>query len=76
MLTGRETEVLRLVAEGLSNEEIADKLGLSARTVQTHIASALRKTSTRNRAHLAVLGLREGVVPLDEPEDRGQRYTR
>ena len=70
MLTGRETEILRLIAEGLSNEAIAERLGLSARTVQTHIASALKKTSTRNRAHLAVLGVREGVVPMEEPPDR------
>lgn len=74
MLTGRETEILRLIAEGLSNEEIAENLGLSARTVQTHIGSALKKTSTRNRAQLAVLGVREGVVPLEERSDGTRRF--
>lgn len=74
VLTGRETEILRLIAEGLSNEEIGEQLGLSARTVQTHIASALKKTSTRNRAQLAVLGVREGVVPFEERQDAERRF--
>ena len=69
VLTGREREILRLVAEGMSNEEIGDRLRLSPRTVQTHIASALKKTDTRNRAQLAVLGLREGVVPIEPPPE-------
>ena len=69
VLTGRELEILRLVAEGMSNDEIGDRLHLSPRTVQTHIASALKKTDTRNRAQLAVLGLREGVVPFEPPPE-------
>ena len=68
-LTKRETQIMRLIAEGLSNDEIAARIGLSPRTVQTHIASALKKTSTRNRAHLAVLGVREGVVSMEPPEE-------
>ena len=69
MLTKREIQILRLVADGLSNDEIAARMGLSPRTVQTHIASSLRKTGTRNRAHLAVVGVREGLVPLEESTD-------
>ena len=75
VLTGREREILRLVAEGLSNEDIAERLRVSPRTVQTHVASALKKTDTRNRAQLAVLGLREGVVPIEEPELPPRRFV-
>lgn len=75
-LTTREREVLRHVADGLSNDEIAGRIGLSPRTVQTHVASALRKTASRNRAQLAVFAVREGIVPFDPPaDDRGKRWV-
>jgi NarL family two-component system response regulator LiaR len=66
-VTKRELDVIRLVVAGLSNQEIADDLGLSARTVQAHIASAMAKTGARTRTQLAVCALRRGWVPL-EPE--------
>jgi DNA-binding CsgD family transcriptional regulator len=65
-LTVRETEVVQLVADGLSNEQIAAKLKLSTRTVQSHVANALAKTGAPTRTSLAVLALREGIVPLVE----------
>lgn len=64
-LSEREVEVVRLAAEGLSNEEIGALLSVSPRTVQTYVANALKKTDSRNRADLSVLAVREGVVPLD-----------
>ncbi|WP_062997238.1 response regulator [Nocardia jinanensis] len=56
-LTGREAEVLRLVAEGLSNTEIAGHLHIGVTTVKTHIANLLSKTGAGNRVKLAVYGL-------------------
>ncbi|AFT99302.1 response regulator transcription factor [Nocardia brasiliensis] len=57
-LTGRETEVLALVAEGLANADIAARLHLGITTVKTHVANLLVKTGTANRVQLAVLGSR------------------
>ncbi len=64
-LSAREVEVTQLVAEGLSNEEIGRQLYLSPRTVQTHVASAMRKTATRSRTGLAVAAVKDGLLPLD-----------
>jgi DNA-binding CsgD family transcriptional regulator len=63
-LTMREIEVVQLVAEGLSNDKIASQLFVSPRTVQTHVANAMRKAGCANRTELGVLALREGLVPL------------
>lgn len=70
-LSTREVEVVQLVADGLKNHQIAERLGLSPRTVQAHIANALEKTGTSSRTQLAVLGMREGIVPyvaVDDPD--------
>ena len=53
-LTGRERDVLRGVAQGLDNAQIADELSLSEGTVRNHISSMLAKLSLRNRTQLAV----------------------
>lgn len=63
-LTVRETEVTMLLAEGKKDSEIAEELFISARTVNTHVANALRKTGCTNRTELGVLAVREGIVPL------------
>lgn len=55
-LTAREADVLPLVVEGLSNQEIADRLDLSVTTVKTHIANLLTKTGCANRVQLAIYG--------------------
>lgn len=60
-LTARELEVLRLVAEGLSNDEIAGKLYLGVTTVKTHIGNLLAKTGSRDRAQLVGFAFRSGV---------------
>lgn len=67
-LTKRELDVVRLIVDGLSNQEIADRLGLSRRTVQAHIANAMSRTERRSRTQLAVFALRHGLVSLDAPE--------
>jgi DNA-binding CsgD family transcriptional regulator len=62
-LSAREVEVCQLVSEGLSNNDIAEKLFLSPRTVQSHVANAMMKTHTESRTQLAVLMIRDGLVP-------------
>jgi DNA-binding CsgD family transcriptional regulator len=65
-LSMREIEVVQLVAAGLSNDAIAARLFISPRTAQSHVANAIRKTSSSNRTELGVLAIREGIVPLEE----------
>jgi DNA-binding NarL/FixJ family response regulator len=61
-LTPRELEVIRLVARGMTNAEIAAELVISPRTAQSHVASALKKSGTRRRTELAALAIREGIA--------------
>jgi DNA-binding NarL/FixJ family response regulator len=61
-LTSRETEVLALVGQGLSNAEIADGLHLGVTTVKTHIGSLMTKTGATNRVRLAILAYRHGLL--------------
>ena len=65
-LTERELEVLRLLAKGLSNDEIADRLVVSERTVGTHVSSILAKLHLANRTQAALYALREGIAKLDQ----------
>jgi ATP/maltotriose-dependent transcriptional regulator MalT len=62
-LTARELEVLGLVAQGLHNGEIADRLYLSQRTVDTHVSAILRKLDVRTRSHASAEAVRLGLVP-------------
>lgn len=62
LLTGREREVLALIAEGLSNEEITGRLHLGIATVKTHIGNLLAKTGSRDRAQLVIYAFRHGVI--------------
>lgn len=64
-LTLREMEVLTLVAQGLSNLKLAQKLGVSEVTVRTHIHNILNKLHLANRTQAALYALREGLVDLD-----------
>jgi DNA-binding NarL/FixJ family response regulator len=63
-LTRRELSVLRLVAHGLGNKEIASELGISTHTVKYHLASLLTKLGVHSRTEAVALGLRKGLVPL------------
>ncbi len=68
-LTEREMDVLRLVAQGLGNQEIAAKLGVSDATVRTHVSNILAKLQLANRIQVALYALREGLVSLDADVD-------
>ena len=63
-LTPRELDVLRLVARGLGNKEIAAELDLSAHTVKYHLASVLAKLGVRSRTAAVSRGIRTGLLPL------------
>ena len=60
-LTDRETEVLRLVAKGLSYKQIAERLVLSHRTVQNHVQNTLRKLQLHNRVQLTRYAIEQGL---------------
>jgi DNA-binding NarL/FixJ family response regulator len=66
-LTGRELQVLSLVAQGDTNVEIGQRLFISADTAKTHLRSLCSKLQARDRTHAAVLGLRWGLI--DWPEE-------
>ena len=66
-LTEREVEVLRLVAQGRSNQEIARMLVVSEATVRTHVSSILSKLHLASRTQAALYALREGLASLDDP---------
>jgi DNA-binding NarL/FixJ family response regulator len=62
-LTDREREVLVLVAQGLSNQQIADSLVISERTARTHVSNILSKLEVASRTQAALVAIREGIAP-------------
>ena len=65
-LTQRESEILKWVAKGETNLEIAQKLFVSERTVRTHVSNILGKLHLANRTQAALYALREGIASLDD----------
>jgi two-component system, NarL family, response regulator LiaR len=66
-LTAREQQVLALIAEGLSNKRIARQLGVSEKTVKTHVGHVLAKLGVADRTQAAVHAVRSGLVPPTPP---------
>ncbi|KPK23726.1 MAG: LuxR family transcriptional regulator [Desulfobacterales bacterium SG8_35_2] len=68
-LTAREVDVLKLIAQGYSNQEIGEELVLSKGTVGKHVTSILEKLHLANRTQAALYALREGLAPLNPEPD-------
>ncbi len=62
-ITKRELEILQLIAQGLSNREIAEKLFVSENTVKTHSSRLLDKLNAKRRTHAVQLGKQFGLIP-------------
>lgn len=67
-LTPREMEILRFVAQGMENTEIAEKLFISEATVRTHVSNIMSKLHLASRTQVALFALREGLASLDDGE--------
>ena len=65
-LTNRETQVLKYISEGNSNKQIAQILETSEQTVKNQVSSILRKLNANDRAHAIVMGMRRGLISIDE----------
>lgn len=75
-LTEREIEILQMVAKGLTNQQIADTLFLSERTVRTHITNILAKLRLDNRTQAALYALKEGIAHLPYTTDGEENVER
>jgi DNA-binding NarL/FixJ family response regulator len=64
-LSSREIDVLRLIAAGNSNKQIADKLSIGETTVKSHISNILSKLGANDRAHAVTIGLQRGIIELE-----------
>jgi DNA-binding NarL/FixJ family response regulator len=67
LLTGRETEIVRLVAQGLRNSEIGKRLFISEATVKTHVNNVFQKLGIRDRVELALYAVRVGLATVSRP---------
>jgi DNA-binding NarL/FixJ family response regulator len=63
-ITARETDVLRMLAEGRVNKDIAARLGISEHTVKFHISSILAKLGASTRTEAVTVGIRRGLIPI------------
>ena len=69
VLTDRELMILPLVVRGMTNKEIGDRLGITLRTVGTHIGNMIRKAGVENRVQLSMLAVRQGLTSLYADEN-------
>ena len=71
-LSKREREIMDLLAQGLTGEQVAERLVLSSETVKTHIRNAMAKLEANTRVHAIAIALREGFISPPEPEGSPQ----
>ena len=64
-LTKREAQVLGYIADGNTNKQVADTLGISEQTIKSHVSAILRKMNANDRAHAVALALRSGWIPME-----------
>jgi NarL family two-component system response regulator LiaR len=74
-LTPRETEVLRLVAQGLGNTEIAEKLFISEVTVRSHVSNIMAKLQLANRVQATLFAINQGLVSLSDDQIQEEEST-
>jgi DNA-binding NarL/FixJ family response regulator len=67
-LTEREISVLRLIAAGNANKQIADHLSIGEATVKSHVTNILSKLGANDRTHAVTIGLKRGIIGLDLPQ--------
>lgn len=67
-LTEREIDVVRLIAAGNSNKQIADQLSIGEATVKSHVTNILSKLGANDRAHSVTIALKRGIIALDLPQ--------
>ena len=70
LLSERESEILKLVAMGMSNKEIARKLFLSERTIKAHLTNIFNKLNVASRSEAIVKGLKWGLITLEDTTDK------
>jgi len=70
-LTLREIDVLRLIAAGNANKQIADQLSIGEATVKSHVTNILSKLGANDRAHAVMIGLKRGIIELHAPPKVG-----
>lgn len=68
-LTTREQDILRLIAKGLSNDEIGEKLHISQGTVRSHLSGVMKKMQLRNRSQLVLYAVRNGFADTEDDDD-------
>ena len=71
-LTRRETQILSHIAEGNTNKQIADILGISEQTIKSHVSAILRKLNANDRAHAVALAIRNGWIPIERGKVEGK----
>ena len=70
-LSPREREIMNLMAEGLTAEQIGTKITVSIETVRTHVRNVIRKLQARNRVHAIAIALERGEIQLEQPGPHG-----
>ena len=74
-LTRKELQVLTFIAEGNSNKQIANLLGISDQTIKNHVSAILRKINANYRAHAVFIAIRDGLISIQSGQDAGHRES-